>query len=163
MSVYFSADEIFEMDEKIERNGVIFYRAAAEKAGASENKKLLDELAAMETEHEQVFAAMREALTPKEQAPTVFDPEGQMGQYLRSMADGKVFEVRADPTAIFTGEESMADILRAAIEKEKDSIIFYLGMKEMVKEGWGKDRIDRIIKEEMSHIGALSMELAAMK
>ena len=48
MSVYFSADEIFEMAEQIERNGVIFYRAAAEKTGDSVNKKLLDGLAAME-------------------------------------------------------------------------------------------------------------------
>ena len=57
----------------------------------------------------------------------------------------------------------MEDILRTAIEKEKDSIVFYLVIKEMVKEGWCRDRIYGIIKEEMSHIGALSMELAALK
>ena len=38
-------------------------------------------------------------------------------------------------------------IFRAAIGLEKDSIIFYLGMKELVPENLGKNRIDKIIKE----------------
>ena len=47
-------------------------------------------------------------------------------------------------------------ILLAAIGLEKDSIIFYLGMKELVPENLGKNRIDKIIKEEMGHIRLLS-------
>ena len=54
---------------------------------------------------------------------------------------------------------SMVEILKSAIEAEKDSIVFYLGMKEAVAEDLGKDRIDVIIKEEMGHIQVLSKEL----
>jgi len=57
----------------------------------------------------------------------------------------------------------MKEILKAAILAEKDSIVFYLGMKEMVPEDFGKAKIDIITKEEMSHIKLLSTRLAALK
>ena len=53
----------------------------------------------------------------------------------------------------------MVEILKSAIEAEKDSIVFYLGMKEAVPENLGKGRIETIIKEEMGHIRLLSKEL----
>ncbi|MBT7259953.1 MAG: rubrerythrin, partial [Desulfobacula sp.] len=49
-----------------------------------------------------------------------------------------------------------------AIQAEKDSIIFYLGMKEIVPEKSGKAKIDDIIKEEMSHIRIIAQKLAAI-
>ena len=57
----------------------------------------------------------------------------------------------------------MKEILKAAIMAEKDSIVFYLGMKEMVPEDFGKAKIDIIIKEEMGHIKLLSGRLVALK
>ena len=59
--------------------------------------------------------------------------------------------------------DSLEDILKEAITAEKDSIVFYLGMKEMVPETLGRSRIDAIIKEEMAHINILSKELVALK
>ena len=55
----------------------------------------------------------------------------------------------------------MVEILKSAIEAEKDSIVFYLGMKEAVPKNLGKGRIEAIIKEEMEHIRMLSKELVA--
>jgi rubrerythrin len=57
----------------------------------------------------------------------------------------------------------MKEILKAAIVAEKDSIAFYLGMKDAVSDNRGKQRIEAIIKEEMQHIRILSKELAAFK
>jgi rubrerythrin len=94
---------------------------------------------------------------------TAFDPDGQAALYLRAMVDGHVFDVRADPVELLTGKETVADILGMAMGMEKDSIVFYLGMKEMVPETLGKNRIDDIIKEEMGHLALLSNELAALR
>ena len=58
---------------------------------------------------------------------------------------------------------SMREILKAAILAEKDSIVFYLGMKDLVPDKLGKDKLDEIIKEEMGHIRILSKELIAHK
>jgi len=166
MSIRFNADEIFEMAEQIERNGAKFYRRAAEGATVPKGRQLLLNLAAMEDEHEGIFADMRADMLKQGGMATVdsvFDPEGQAGLYLRAMADGHVFDMRADPSERLTGKETMGDILQTAIGLEKDSIVFYLGMKEMVPERLGKAKIDDIIKEEMSHITDLSKELAALK
>jgi rubrerythrin len=155
MSYDFNADEVFEMAEQIERNGAKFYRDAAKSITDSSNKDLLLSLSKMEEAHERTFQAMRTALTSAEKASTVFDPSGEASLYLKALADTRVFfEKKIDLT-------SMMEILKSAIEAEKDSIVFYLGMKEAVPEPLGQDRIDRIIKEEMGHIRVLSKELVA--
>ena len=50
-----------------------------------------------------------------------------------------------------------------AIGLEKDSIVFYLGMKEMVPERLGGSRIDGIIREEMRHVNDLSREFETLR
>lgn len=156
MSYDFNADEIFEMAEQIERNGASFYRKAAESIDDPAEKKLLLDLAAMEDGHEKTFADLRTGLSEKEKTATVFDPEGETSLYLRALADTRVFfEKKIDTT-------SMEEILKEAILAEKDSIVFYLGMKEMVPENLGETKIDAIIKEEMAHIKLLSGKLIAL-
>jgi len=62
-----------------------------------------------------------------------------------------------------TGREKAEDIFRMAIGLEKDSIVFYLGMKDAVPERLGRSKIDRIIKEEMVHIAILSGKLETLR
>ena len=156
MSYDFNADDIYAMAEQLERNGAKFYRTAAESVSNASNEKLLLELAEMEDQHEKTFQAMRAELTTREKEATVFDPDGEAVLYLRALADTRVFfEKQIDVT-------SMKEILKSAIEAEKDSIVFYLGMKDAVPQGSGKGRLDDIIKEEMGHIRLLGKELAAL-
>lgn len=160
MDKMFNADEIFEMAEQIERNGARFYCLAAEGDFKEDHKQKLLKLANMETEHEKTFATMRTQLSGKETGPTVFDPYGEATNYLRAMADGYVFNTKIDPTELIAGK-SVEEILKTAIGLEKDSIVFYLGIKDMVPERFGRDKIDKIIREEMGHITLLSDELAS--
>ncbi len=162
MSIFFNADEIFEIAEQIERNGARFYRKAAENTDDAPTREVLLDLAAMEDDHERTFASMRAELSAEERMPVTFDPEGEAAMYLHAMADGYVFDVRADPSELLTGEESMVDILRTAIGLEKDSIVFYLGIRDMVSEKLGKGKVNEIIKQEMSHITTLSNKLASL-
>ena len=155
MSYDFNANEVFEMAEQMERNGAKFYRDAAETAADPSNKELLTGLSKMEEAHEKIFESMRADLTAAEKASTVFDPSGEASLYLRALVDSRVFfKKEIDGT-------SMVEILKSAIEAEKDSIVFYLGMKEAVPENLGRDRIEAIIKEEMGHIRLLSKELVS--
>jgi len=157
MSMDFNADDIFEMAEQIERNGAAFYRKAAAGIDDPENSKMLLDLAAMEDEHEKTFSGIRAQLTAEERETSVFDPEGEASLYLKALADTRVFfEKTVDVT-------SMVSILKEAITAEKDSIVFYLGMKDLVPEKFGKSRIDALIREEMAHIRLLSQELVAQK
>ena len=157
MAYVFNMNEILEMAEQIERNGAAFYRKAAEGISDSKNRELLLELAQMEDQHEKIFASLRAQLSKDEKTSTVFDPEGEAVLYLRALADTRVFfEKKID-----TG--SMEEILKEALVAEKDSIVFYLGMKELVPEKAGKAKIDSIIKEEMGHIKLLGKKLVELK
>lgn len=163
MSIKFNADEIFEIAQQMERNGSKFYRRTAECAAASDHKQRLIELAAMEDGHEKTFSAMRAELTPEEREPTVFDPDNEAALYLQAMADGYVFDVKTDACERLTGNEKMEEILQIAIGLEKDSIVFYSGLRDLVPERLGKEWVDQIIKQELGHVADLSKELASLK
>lgn len=157
MTYDFNADEIFEMAQEMERNGARFYRNAAESVTDKKNKKMLLELAAMEDDHEKTFADMQAALTDQEKATNIFDPEGEASSYLKALVETKVFFQKEIDTT------SMKEILKAALLAEKDAIVFYLGMKDMVPQQHGKTRLKDIIKEEMGHIKLIGSLLSAAK
>ena len=157
MGMPFNANEVFEMAEQIERNGGKFYRAAADKF--PDLSELLLELASMEDEHEKTFKVMRTELTGTEENPPVFDPDGEAQLYLRVMADEHVFDTKTDPAEILSELETKTEVLKMAIGAEKDSIVFYTGLKESTSRKAGKDKVDAIIKEEFGHIAILKKKI----
>ena len=161
MAIKFSADEIFEIAEQIERNGAAFYRKAADAVSDDQrSRQAFLDLAEMELQHEQTFAAMRAELSDAEKVPTVFDPDNEIALYLRAFADGQVFGPKTDPAAFLVGSRTIEEILHKAIDLEKDSIVFYVGMQEVVPERLGTDKVRAIIREEIGHIAALSKKLS---
>jgi rubrerythrin len=163
MTVTLNAFEIYEIAEQIERNGAKFYRTAAKVLKNAGAAKILLNLAEMEDKHEKTFAAMRKALSEQERELTAFDPENQAALYLQTMAGGHVFDLKKDLAQQLTGKESVVDILKMAIGAEKDSIVYYLGLKDFVDSPVGRDKAEAIISEEMSHIAILSRELTSLE
>jgi rubrerythrin len=162
MSITFNAFEIFEMAEQIERNGAKFYRKAAKIVSDTKLQRTLLDLAAMEDRHEKILAGMKRELSPEQQAPATYDPENEASLYLQAMADGHVFDVNKDISLQLSGSESVEDILKMAIQLEKDSIIFYIGLRDFVPAEAGREKIEDIIDEERSHIVVLSRKLATL-
>ncbi len=152
----FNASEIFEMAEQIERNGYDFYKKAAADIKDADIKSFLMELAEMELTHETVFQEMKAALSSREKADVVFDPHEETALYLQALADTRVFYEKQIDTS------SAQEVLKAAIVAEKESIVFYLGMKDMVPDDAGKAKLNGIIKEEMQHIKIISAKLLTL-
>ncbi|MBA3011732.1 MAG: ferritin family protein [Proteobacteria bacterium] len=157
MANEFTANDILEIAKKIEINGAKFYREAANRVTEEKHKQFLLGLADMEDSHEKTFAAMQANLKGSETAATAFDPEDESALYLKALADTRVFFEKNQP------ETTMKGILASAIGAEKDSIVFYLGMKELTSEKMGKSKIGDIIKEEMRHIQMLASKLNEFK
>jgi len=157
MAFDFNANEIFDIARQLEQNGALFYRTAAENVEGEEEKSFLLELASMEDDHEKIFADMQKDLSYGETKATVFDPDEETALYLKALADTRIFYEKKAP-----GKE-MKKILLSAIQTEKDTIVFYLGMKEFVPEKLGKNKLDGIIKEEMGHISLLADRLVKLK
>ena len=156
MAYDFNVDEIFEMAEQIERNGARLYRKIAESSQKDDVRNLFLQFAEMEEGHEKVFISMRGELSEKDKESTVFDPEGESAQYLRALADLRVFDGNTEKGFAFSEDlaedEKMKKSFIAAIDLEKEPIVFYQGMREYVPDSLGKNKIDDIIKEEMKHV-----------
>lgn len=162
MSMIFNAEEVLKIAEQIERNGTTFYETAAERF-SGEEKQMLQRLADMERTHVKFFANMRRDLAGADQALQPIDPDGEAGRYLAAFANGQIFAPKADSKALLSPETTCADILEMAVGLEKDSVVFYVAIKDAVPESLGEANIDKIIQEEMSHIVLLSRVLSSLE
>ena len=152
---YYNVDETLAIAEKIEANGANFYRKAAENSKDEDAKDMLASLADMEDEHRNAFAVMRAQFVQS----GAFDPQGQMATFLNAVADNYVFDLKTDPSKKLTGDEKLEDILRFAIGLEKDSVVFYSGIREAASDPADREKIAKIIKQELGHIVTLGRAL----
>jgi rubrerythrin len=158
MTVTFNAFEVFEIAEQIERNGINFYIRAAELFDDPDICQMFLRLAEWEKEHEETFAQMKQQIL-EQNRPAGTSESDDLLPDPRVMAGLAVFGIRSDPAGELRGRQGKTDIIRRAVEKEKDSIVFYHGLKEFVPTHADKNKIDDIIKEEMSHIVILDQSL----
>jgi rubrerythrin len=158
MTVTLNAFDVFEIAEQIERNGTDFYIRAAELFDDPDTRQMFLRLAEWETEHGQTFARMKQQLFEQNRQPGISESEDLLPDP-RVMAGLAVFGIRSNPAEELRGRQEKTAIIRKAVEKEKDSIVFYHGLREFVPAGADKDRIDDIIKEEMKHIVILDQSL----
>ena len=161
MVITYTADEIFEMAEEIERNAAEFYREAAEKCSNEDTKKLLLDMSAIERDHLETFQNMRENLSAEE-GLSIFDPLGRSTIFLQAMADARTWEGRISPIQDLSGNETAKNIIEIALEAEKEMIVLYVGLKDMVYFKAGKDKVEGIIIEELGHISALLKMLKSL-
>jgi len=149
----FEASQALEMALQIEENGEAFYEAAAESSDDSEVAQLFEELAARERRHYEVFAAMAEAVGPP---PEPSDEEiGDYASFLQVALDNAVFD-GADKALRMAEEARDRDAaLRAAMGFEKDTMLFYYDLREMVDDA-DRATITDIINEEKQHLRRLA-------
>jgi rubrerythrin len=156
----FTSSTVFDIAQQIERNGRRYYRRAAELCGDPAARAAFLELAAMEANHERTFAAMR-AEAEREHPNWLAEPFlADQPELSKPLAAGRVFDFDADPAAGLGEATPVRDVIERAIGLEKDSIIFYLLIRQAVPADWGHDRIDAVIREELGHITVLGNRIA---
>jgi len=163
MTTAFNVDEIYEIAEEIKRQGAKFYREAAKHASDKKTKQMLLDMAAMEDNHLGALDVMRKQLHTQEIGEISYDPENEAALYLRTIADAHGWEGKKGPTEKLTGCEEIKDILEMAINSEKDSVAFYIALKNLVPVSAGRDQVELIITEELSHIRILLSHIKRLR
>ncbi len=150
----YSAFEVFEIAEQVERNGAKFYRAAAELTGDSHVSETFLRLAEWEVRHEKVFSQMKRASesSNKEKATP---GHGESAVAPKAMAALAVFSIKSGSGWQMHGNKTQTDALRMAVKNERDTVAFYNGLKSFVSAGTEQSSIDEIIREETRHIAIL--------
>jgi rubrerythrin len=158
----FNAREIFDIGVQIEMNGKAFYEAAAKKVAETAMKEFFLELAAWENTHIKLFGELRDSLPKAAGNVPLFDPNDEAAMYLQATADSHVFVKNKDMVGLVAGCKGPLEILDVAMTFEKDSVVFYTTMKKVVAPNLGQEKVDRLIDEEIKHIGMLSLRRAKL-
>lgn len=141
-------DEILEIAQDIEDAGARFYRQAADLVDGS-TKKVFLALAKMEDNHKVSFSSMKPKRSKAEKCLAEFDPDDGAGLYLDYAVKSKFF--CNNPEDIFDGNESAIELITFAIDREKDSVLFFESLKDALQLDTDREIINNIIKEEISH------------
>ena len=162
MTITFTADEIFEIAEQMERNAADFYYEASERCPNKDIRDFMLGMSKIENKHLKTLQSIREKFAEKE-GLSIFDPLGRSTMYLQAIADARTWEGRINPTQVLTGNETIREIIEIALESEKEMVVFYVGLKDMVYFKAGKDKVEEIILQELSHITALVRKLKSLE
>lgn len=153
MSVVFSGDEIIELAVKTEETGYEFYRMAQKKAGSDELKKLFEYLAEEELNHKELYLGLKGAIgEPAQGVPADWE---DVGKYIRAMTESSLFLGADKNIQLASKAATDKDAVDFAIEFEKDTLLFFHHIKDLVKKV-NQPVVEKIIEEEKEHIRRLS-------
>jgi rubrerythrin len=155
----FNAAEVFDIAINIEENGKTFYTKASQMVDNEDVKALFQQLAKEEDTHKARFTELKKLLPPQAQQPTVPDVSGDLDAYLKMMAREHIFNDASGVEQELKKISSVQDALKLAIQFEKDSVLFFVSMKEATDDTKGREMIDWLIKEEQEHVKRLSLAL----
>jgi len=151
MGLFFTGKELINIAVGIEKNGAAFYDVVLASIKDDAVRKSFQYLADSEREHIKIFTNMLESISDY-QSPETYTEEYEI--YLKSLIDSAVFsnEQKAKDTASKVSNTDEA--IQIALTAEKESILFYSAVQELVKQS-EQAIITKIIDEEKSHIRQL--------
>lgn len=152
----YSIDEIIEMAILIERSGYSFYENALKKKHLNVKlRELLSKLRDQEKEHELFFSEMHKS--ENIQLVDYTPDQDIIDDYLRAIINYRIF---SSPEAAIKKIEMVNDeeeLLETAMDFEKDTLLFFQGIREVIKDSHAKEILEKIIKEEITHILWISL------
>lgn len=152
MGNIFAGSEIVEIGIQIEKNGRDFYNILTEQSKNVKAKDLFKYLAGEEEKHIKVFREILEGVEKYE------PPESYPGEYfayMNALASEYVFTEKDKGKEIAQKIRTDREAVDLGIGFEKDSIVFYEGMKKVVPE-YDQKVVDELIAQEQSHLRQLS-------
>ena len=150
--MYLSARELISLAAGIEKSGAAYYESLAGERCDQTVRHVYEYLAGQEREHLATFETM---LSPAGDysLPDIYTEE--YDNYMKSLVGSSVFTDDRVARDMAKTAGSEAEAIQIAIGAEKDSILLYLEIRELVRRS-DADVLRKIIEEERSHLRQLS-------
>ena len=136
----------------IERRGITFYDVMAKSTDNEMVRAAFEGLVEMEREHLKIFQDM---LTETDKSQPRETSTREYSDYVQALMDEAVFTNDMITSEIATQADSDVKAIELGISAEKDSILFYYEMKELMPRR-AEHTVSKIITEEKSHLRQLS-------
>jgi rubrerythrin len=150
----YNINEIIEMAIRTERLGYQFYTSIAEKFKKdAELVDLFTKLASKEKVHEKTFTELQDLVSKSGTEAVEWE---EVSNYMRAFVESQFFLGRGKSLPSMDHLKSVRDAVQFALGFEKETLLYFMELRKIVKE---KEMVDEIINEEKSHI----MWLAAFK
>ena len=151
MAKNFSGCEIAELGIQVEKNGKEFYQGLVRLADNDEIKKVFTDLAEAEERHIGIFRKIFDSSC--EYKPKGVYPDEYFA-YMNALAGQYVFTQKDKGAEVARGVKNCSEGLDLGIRFEKDSILLYQEMRELVPEK-DKSLVDELVAEEKEHLRQL--------
>jgi rubrerythrin len=151
MGNIFAGSEIVEIGIQIEKNGRDFYNGLAAKSKNTKAKEIFVYLAGEEEKHIAVFEQILDSVEKYEPAQAY---PGEYFAYMNALAGGYVFTQKDKGKEIARSIKNDQEAVEMGIGFEKDSIVFYEGMKKIVP-AHELAIVDTLIAQEQRHLTQL--------
>jgi rubrerythrin len=160
METMFNDLEGLRIAVDIETRGQEFYRQAASYAKKAEHKELFEVLMNEESQHRKSFMQIYNKVKDNKNAfndDYLFDAD--TSRYLTILAEEHVFPDASNSAHKIAELDTTVAILTAAIQAEKDSILFYDELARQAKFDEARDIFTLLKKEEQAHVVKLRIIL----
>jgi rubrerythrin len=149
------ASMALEWAMEIEQNGEGFYRVAAAQSKDRAVRLLFEDLAYQEQRHYRTFERMRArvAMVP---APDL--DAGRYRSYLETALASALFAGPDKGLKLAQQAKDEGEALRAALAFEKDTLLFFFDLRDMVSEA-EQQSVTAIIDEERIHVRQISQAI----
>jgi len=141
----YSIAEVIEQAIQTEKLGYELYLKMAERFEKDEKlKQLFETLAAKEHEHEQTFSDLKDKVNDRR-----VENWEEVSKYLRAIVESEFFLGSQKSLPSIDNLQNIEDAVKYAIGFEKETLLYYHGIRELVRE---KNIVAKLIEEEKSHI-----------
>lgn len=151
MGNIFAGSEIVELGIEIEKNGRDFYYTLSRKSKNQQAVKVFIFLAGEEEKHIKAFQGILEK-TDK------YEPQGldadEYYAYMNALAGDYIFTQKEKGAAVAASIKDEKEAVDKGIGFEKDSIVFYEGIKKAVPD-YDVKVVEQLIQQEELHLGQL--------
>ncbi|GFN23977.1 ferritin-like domain-containing protein [Thermanaeromonas sp. C210] len=151
----FRASEVFAFARAMEEKGRAFYQAMADGARDDKVRRLFERLALEEARHIRDFDELASTAAP-------YDPPesypGEYEAYMQALVDSNIFPKDIQPEALAGQIGSDKEALNFAIQLEKEALLFFSGLKNLVSLT-ETSLIDELLRQERRHLCELHSAL----
>ena len=152
MGNIFAGSEVVELGIQIEKNGRDFYRTLT---AQSKNQKAQDIFKYLAGEEEKHIAVFQKILSSLENYQPAEAYPGEYFAYMNALASEYVFTQENKGGEVAKKIKSDKEAIGKGIGFEKDSIIFYEGMKKIVP-AYDQKVVEELIIQEQGHLRQLT-------
>ena len=138
----FEIIEIIDLAVQIEKNGEKIYRNALKRVTNPAVYTLLQKLADEELEHVEWFSSLKQKIKSATDDPKLMETGKTI---LNSVLGNQAFSLK---DIDFSKVDRVDDLMKLAIEFEKDTILFYEMIRPLIDNTEELDHLDKIIAEE---------------